>query len=247
MSGNSVDFIGIERAGFKAAPALEERESDGIVLRFSNGHTKRANSVNLLQEQTSDIGALVKQCESFYRSKSLPCIFRIPSFSSNEKLDRYLESQGYKYIDRSLVLLKSLKGVSFDYVELVTKSPRDWLQSYCAINEINFDDQLTHLEMMGRIKDEALFAVMRVAGEEVACGVGVISNGLFGLFSIATKKSVRKQGYATQLINGLLHWAVNKGAVNAYLQVVAENQPAVKLYEKWGFQPCYEYGYRIQS
>lgn len=72
---------------------------------------------------------------------------------------------------------------------------------------------------------------------EVACGLGVISNGYFGLFDLVTEKSARNRGYATKLLNGMLNWAVANGATKAYLQVVADNQAAVSIYQKLGYQP----------
>ena len=78
-----MNFKEIEKAGFRSWPALEESELDGIVLRFSNGYTKRANSANLLQEQDSDFDSLVSRYEGYFRDKDLPCIFRINSILSS--------------------------------------------------------------------------------------------------------------------------------------------------------------------
>ena len=240
-----MNFKEIEKAGFKSWPALEETEANGIVLRFSNGYTKRANSANLLLEQGLGFEALVSQYEEYFQHKGLPCIFRIPSFSKNQKIDSYLDEIGYRYFDPSMVLHKSIGSTTFDKVEFTEISNREWVLSYCRINEINFDDHLTHLEMIDRIEDKTLLAVLKEDGKEIACGLGVISSGLFGLFDIATQKTSRNKGYATKLINGMLHWALENGASNSYLQVVADNQPAIKLYEKMGYGLSYEYWYRI--
>ena len=242
-----MNFKGIEKAGFRSWPALEESELDGIVLRFSNGYTKRANSANLLQEQDSDFDSLVSRYEGYFRDKDLPCIFRITSFSENQRLDSYLHATGYRYLDRSLVLERSIENAKFEKVEFSETTNREWMLSYCRINELNFDEHLTHLEMIDRIEDKTLFAVLIENGKEVACGLGVISNGLFGLFDIATQKTARNRGYGTKLLEGMLHWALENGASSSYLQVVADNKPAIKLYEKMGYQYGYEYWYRIRD
>lgn len=240
-------FTEIEKAGFRSWPALEESESDGIVLRFSNGYTKRANSVNLLQKQVSDFDSLVGRYEQYFQDKNLPCIFRLTSFSENQRLDSYLEEAGYSYLDRSLVLERSIENDSFKEVCFPELISRAWMKSFCKISELSFDEHLTHLEMIDRIEDKTLFAVLVEDGVEVACGLGVVANGLFGLFDIATHKSVRNRGYATKLIEGMLHWAVENGATRSYLQVVSGNKPAISLYEKMEFQQSYEYWYRIRN
>ena len=121
------------------------------------------------------------------------------------------------------------------------------MESYCQISETGISSHEAHLEILKRIKDKVLMAVLVVDEVEIACGVGVISNGYFGLFDLATEKSAGNMGYGTRLLNGMLGWAKTNGATKAYLQVVADNQPAISLYRKLGYQPCYEYWYRIGS
>ncbi len=43
----------LEELAFRGWPALESRDLDGWRLRFSNGYTKRANSINGLEENSS--------------------------------------------------------------------------------------------------------------------------------------------------------------------------------------------------
>ena len=147
-----MNFKEIEKAGFRSWPALEESELDGIVLRFSNGYTKRANSANLLQQQDSGFDSLVNRYEGYFQDKGLPCIFRITSFSENQRLDSYLKKTGYKHLDRSLVLGRSIENARFEKVGFSKTTNREWMLSYCRINELNFDEHLTHLEMIDRIE-----------------------------------------------------------------------------------------------
>ena len=125
------------------------------------------------------------------------------------------------------------------------KNSHEWMASYCEISETDIGSHEAHLEILKRIKDKVLMAVLVENEVEVACGVGVVSNGYFGLFDLVTEKSARNKGFGTKLVNAMLSWAMAKGATKAYLQVVADNQPAINLYKKLGYQPCYEYWYRI--
>lgn len=240
-----MNFQDIEYAGFRAWPALDETDADGVVLRYSHGYTKRANSANVLQKQKGDYATLVSRCEDYFADKGLPCIFRLPSFCNNKELDSYLDLMGYKSVDRSLILYRSLEDSSFDSPTLIAKSSNEWMASYCRISATDINDHKTHLEILQRINDTVLMAVLVENDVEIACAMGVISNGYFGLFDVATDKSYRNMGYGTKLLQGMLSWATSNGATHAYLQVVAANKPAISLYTNFGYQPCYEYCYRI--
>ena len=244
-----MDFQEIEYAGFRSWPAFDESEADGVVLRYSHGHTKRANSANVILHQKGDYVSLVSRCEEYFEDKGLIPIFRLPTYCNNERLDGYLQGMGYRLMDRSLILSRSLErsleGSSFDGPGFIVKNSHEWMESYCQISETDISSHEAHLEILKRIKDKVLMAVLVEDEVEIACGIGVISNGYFGLFDLATEKSVRNLGYGTKLLNAMLGWAKTNGATKAYLQVVADNQPAISLYKKLGYQPCYEYWYRI--
>ena len=240
-------YTDIEYAGFRAWPASDQREFDGVVLRSSNGFTKRANSANAIRPLTPDLKGLVNRCEEYFFDQSLPSIFRIPSFIESESLDEYLEENFYEAKDHSLVLHRKIEASDFTPCKLAVKNATDWIASYSEISGINATSQKLHLEMLARIEDKTFMAVLVEDGVEVACGLGVLNGGLFGLFDIGTLKAKRNQGYAAKLLHGMLSWALSNGATESYLQVVADNAPAVSLYRKLGFQDCYEYWYRIKN
>jgi ribosomal protein S18 acetylase RimI-like enzyme len=45
----------------------------------------------------------------------------------------------------------------------------------------------------------------------------------------------------------LLNWGQQNGSNIAYLQVMCDNEPALGLYGKFGFQEKYQYWYRIKA
>jgi N-acetylglutamate synthase len=51
----------------------------------------------------------------------------------------------------------------------------------------------------------------------------------------------RRQGLARAVLAEALDWAASRGATTAYLQVVADNRPAVALYESLGFSTHHAY------
>jgi GNAT superfamily N-acetyltransferase len=99
--------------------------------------------------------------------------------------------------------------------------------------------------MLSTIVPEARFAAIRCDGEIVACGLGVAQSGYVGLFDVVTDGRYRRQGYGRGIVAGLLDWAGAAGAHTAYLQVMCDNDPALRLYAGLGFRERYRYWYRI--
>ena len=48
----------------------------------------------------------------------------------------------------------------------------------------------------------------------------------------------RGKGVNRDILNLLIIWSKRKGAPNIYLEVYTQNIPAIKAYEKVGFEPC---------
>ena len=80
--------------------------------------------------------------------------------------------------------------------------------------------------------------------QPVACGLGVLEREWVGLFDIVTRPDARRRGHGTRVMRFILDWARQHRASHAYLQVMRENQPAIRLYEKLGFHEAYGYWYR---
>lgn len=245
--------MNIEQASFNAWPALSETHHQGINLRIANGYTKRANSANVLSPQLDKLDSLILRYEKTFRQYQLPSIFRLPSFINNNALDSRLAQDGYQAIDQTQVMVLELpSSLQSDPVKpspdraIKTLSPQQWLESFCAINQIENRQQKAHLEILERIKDKTCFAVLYQQGKAIACGLAVANQQLTGLFDLATHADFQRQGHACHLIHHLLQWGSQQGATQCYLQVVANNLPAVKLYQKLGYQTAYHYHYRIK-
>ena len=57
--------------------------------------------------------------------------------------------------------------------------------------------------------------------------------------NIAVRKEHRRHGIATMILDSLLDEALSLGCESVFLEVAGKNIPAVKLYEKFGFEPVY--------
>lgn len=102
-------------------------------------------------------------------------------------------------------------------------------------------------QMLSNIRTSTGFISLSVDGQVVACGLGVVERGYIGLYDIITDAAYRNRGFAEQMILHLLHWGKKQGATSSYLQVVASNAPAIKLYAKLGYTKIYSYWYRVKA
>lgn len=86
----------IEEISLNAWPSLQQILYDGWILKFANGHTKRANSVNSVYTGTKDVYEKIERCEKIYIDKNLQPIFRITPIAQPENLDGILAHAGFK-------------------------------------------------------------------------------------------------------------------------------------------------------
>lgn len=238
----------IEEAALNAWPAFQQHLYDGWILRFSKGYTKRANSVNPMDNSTIDLAEKVAFCQQVYWDQGLPAIFRMTPFAPPE-LDTYLEQLGYQKVDPSLVMILDLQECDLPpAADIHDDSLDEWLVTFCRLKDTPLEKHVTHREMLQNILARRFFASLADNGQAVVCGLGVLEREYFGLFDLVTDPQWRNQGYAAQLVSGLLHWAKANGARYAYLQVEERNAPARHLYgDKVGYQVLYGYWYRVRQ
>jgi hypothetical protein len=123
----------IEEVSLNSWPALQQILFDGWVLRFANGYTKRANSVNPLYSSNLDIGEKVAVCERIYLEKGLRSIFRLTPFAPPE-LDHELENRGYEKIDLTHVMHLDLRELQLaPAAGLRDETSDDWMEIFCGL------------------------------------------------------------------------------------------------------------------
>ncbi len=239
----------IEEASLNSWPALQQMLFDGWAMRFSEGYTKRANSITPLYPSLLPDQEKIVACENLYHKKQLPTIFRLLSFSpASHELDALLAQRQYQRIDHTRILTTELASGPTTHTPMLHNVPlAEWLALFCQFKQDPIEHHHSHHEMLKRVIPDFPCAVLFHAGSPVACGLGVLENAVFGLFDIVTDPQQRNKGYGTQLVIAMLEQARQNGARHAYLQVVNTNQVAHHLYTKLGFCELYYYWYRIQS
>jgi ribosomal protein S18 acetylase RimI-like enzyme len=90
-------------------------------------------------------------------------------------------------------------------------------------------------------------ALVRRDDEVVACGLAKVEEDHVGLFAVHTASSLRGRGLGRAVVGALLADAQRRGTRTAYLQVTAQNAPALALYRQFGFDIAYDYWYRARQ
>ena len=238
----------IEELSFNAWPALRTVHYDGWILRFADGFSKRANSVNPLYDSTIDPAQKIERCEEIYRAMGLKTIFKLNEASHPQGLDEALAARGYEVVDPVSVQVLELNNDGYapsGDVEISADATGAWLDAYCGMDARAAGARATMERMLGLIVPRAAFAALRDEYGIIACGMGVLDGGFLGLFNIIVNKAHRNKGCGKRILSGLLGWARKNGASAAYLQVLKSNSTAIGIYGNFGFREISGYWYRI--
>jgi len=237
----------LESAAFSAWPAQHSLDVQGWLLRLDRGYTRRANSANATAHARALTANDVEAIEARFRLSGLTPTFRLTSFAPIEGSDRLLDSRGYRSCDASLVMTRSLAGFAEVAETAFAPNAAAWVNAFGHASGKRGADQEIHLEILRRIAAPCAWAVHSAVAPSLTCGLGVLVEDKLGLFDIATRRDHQRRGLARQLCEGLLAWGARRGAQTAFLQVVASNVPAIRLYEQLGFETAYRYWYRVPN
>jgi N-acetylglutamate synthase len=238
----------LEEIAFPAWAALETERYDGWVLRFANGYTGRANSVNPIYPSSLDLQEKIAYCQRWYAERGIQVRYRLNNAMHPPELDDVLKRLGYVRESDSKVMTVDLSNLlslnPVHKIKIGSHPSDDWLANFCVLHPTHAPHIETMQSIFKRIEGQKYFATVVQNGEAVAMGLGVREGSYVGLFDIVTRTDQRGKGYGKALVQALLDRAREAGASIGYLQVAANNAPAIKLYEGIGFQKAYDYWYR---
>ncbi|HEX3077991.1 MAG TPA: GNAT family N-acetyltransferase [Lachnospiraceae bacterium] len=242
-------IIKYEELSINAFPALLTEIYDGWILRYANGYTYRANSVNPIYTSSESLDRKVNICEEKYFQKGLPCVFKMTD-NLDSILDGMLEKRGYDIQKSADIMERKLAEESFmdQQVDIEYVISDEWFEAYVKMNEMKQESiQGAARGCLDRIGNPVICASIKQEGMVVAIGLGVYENGYVGLFDILVHEDYRRRGLGMRVVNAILQEGQRMGTHTAYLQVVATNSIAVNMYERLGFEKVYTYWYRVKQ
>jgi N-acetylglutamate synthase len=239
----------IEELSMNAWPALESIESDGWVLRFSGGYTRRANSVLPLRPGTRRLADKITEAERLYEAHGLLPTFKMTDESRPDGLDAALAERGYVEEARTSVQVVDLPSRTDGGVRLETSWCKSgpWRDAFHRMGNVAAERRALHDRILASISLPSALASVEEDERVVGCALGVVQGRWLGIFDVIVDGGARRRGHGERLARGLMTWGRSVGAGKAYLQVMLGNAPALALYGKLGFQEAYQYWYRVSQ
>jgi len=237
----------LEAVSFRSFPATSTHYDGTWAIRLTAGHpAKRLNSVNPLDPSDhAYIDARLELAKRKFESFGRELVFRQSPLAPPE-LEMILDDRGWDRFDESVVMMLDLSTCDFsdDEDRLPMKDIGYWVDSFLDLSEEAKTTKPGLVEVLSAIKPTGGLFVKNEGEHHVAALRCVHDNDLAGLFDIVTGTNFKRQNHARALLGSALKWAKLSGARFAWLQVVAENKPALNLYSSFGFQELYRYTYR---
>lgn len=233
----------IERAAMRAWPAEEVEVVEGWVLRRTIGVGRRRSNSMLPPAETGAAVRSVDMAIAAADELDFPLVVQVSPAEMHLALDEALEDRGMTFGGATVVLAGPVRARGrVDSVEIGPLTP-EWVEAW---EEVTGDDGAEAAAdlVLSQLGEDAGFAIMLDGGEPVAVAIGVVDGAWLGVFSLAVTPSERRRGLATDVMDALEIWGTERGASEVYLQVEADNDPALTLYARRGMAVAHSYHYR---
>jgi len=152
----------IEELSMNAFPALSTVLVNGWILRFSNGYSKRANSINPIYACSLDIQKNIQMCDEMFKKNNLDTVFKLTEKEEVYEIDDILNGQGYAYEAKTNIMLKNIPGFQITEEEkkdvvIYNELRDDWFNGFVCMNKISPQHHLTLQKMLQSIIPETYY------------------------------------------------------------------------------------------
>jgi ribosomal protein S18 acetylase RimI-like enzyme len=212
----------------------EEHWLGGWWLRAASGFTARANSVIPLDDPGVDLAEALDRVIDWYAQKNLPP--RIQTVVGSP-LDGELAARGWNAPEHGLTQAADLadararlgNGPTADL--RIGGAPTDaWIRRYRPDAPVEAARQVLS---GGR---DVAFATIGSEDNPLAVGRAAVEGEWIGIAALSVDHAHQRQGLGAAVMRSLLDFGAERGARRAYLQVNSDNEPALQMYAKLGFE-----------
>jgi len=225
----------------------------GWIIRLSEGVTKRANSVLPLAYSGTDLEQDITAVEKLYKNNNLPLIFQIPDYYEPSNLKKTLLDKGFRTIDETVVMAKAIEQLNYEdsmnsYDYLIEENVNEnWFQSLYNLTKMDSTELEGFRKIISRTSNQKI--TCSVIRDDLIIGIvlGLIDNEYIGIYDLFVHSNYRRKGVGEFIMQKMLSYAQINKLKTMYLQVEANNTPAISLYNKLNFREKYRYRYFVSK
>ena len=179
---------------------LEEIHYDGWVIRFANGYTGRANSVNPIYPSTIPVGRKIDYCEELFRKRDIIPTFRISPIANPEGIVDHLSERGYEAFDPTWVMVLDMENYQHSPPQLpldIRKTSLDaWLHLNYGLSSRDMVSFSTRKKIIQLVSERASFYIVKVGDEDISACMTISEGPFLGIFSLVVRLDCRKLLYS---------------------------------------------------
>ncbi|MDV3221405.1 GNAT family N-acetyltransferase [Intrasporangium sp.] len=239
--------------------AVEQEGLGAWLLRSAPGYTGRANSVLVVGDPSLPVEEAIDYCERWYAERDQRAMFQVSGETgfvvADHAVGQALLRRGYAVgggrndWDRVLVMTGPSSGIpplteqSVPVAADAHLSP-EWLSALGEQRTVV--PGVTESVLTG--SERQLFLSIRDEGSRriVALARIAVHPGWAGVFGLWVHPDHRRRGLARTIMSAVGTVAREQHLPAIYLQVSADNDPAISFYEALGFTVHHEYTYLVQ-
>ena len=240
------DVEAIERATLQAVAPEEVHAVPGWLLPMDRGTVGRARSAVPLHHGEPD-PAVVDAVLGYYAARGHVAAFRLPDTTAFAVLHPVLSARGFvrqqptlTQVGRVEQLSERLSG-SGPLGELSDTPSEEWLSMFLC-EGLDPVDGASRARSLARATGTA-FVSLRLDGRVVASGAVSFGQGWMGVHGMRTAAAHRGKGLAATVLLTMAREARRRGIERVFLQVLADNTPALALYRRAGLTTAWPYAY----
>ncbi|HEY8301534.1 MAG TPA: GNAT family N-acetyltransferase [Jatrophihabitans sp.] len=240
---STADELALQTVAASGWRAADTGQIGGWLLRANDGFTSRANSVLPLRAPGLPLEEALARARAWYAERGLPLRLQVPS-EARRLLDAELGERGWPFYDSTLMMAARLERLHTRVLEADVRLDAHPDDAWLA----RFRDGTAPFEVARALlsrHDDVVFASVRDGDRCVAVGRGVVDAGWLGISAVEVDPALRRSGLASAVMAQLWAWGRSRDAAHSYLQVKADNEGAVAMYERQGYWVHHDYLYRL--